>query len=57
MEGFELSMFEERCNKNRSELEPFLKKGIRLGFLNLVKDKVVPTTKGHLFLNELMLLI
>tara|TARA_B100000700_G_C14940380_1_gene806456 strand:+ start:125 stop:1156 length:1032 start_codon:yes stop_codon:yes gene_type:complete len=57
VEGFELSMFEERCNKNRSDLEPFIEKGISSGFLNLVKDKVVPTTKGHLFLNELMLLI
>ncbi len=54
--GFELSLFEDRCHQHRSKLKPFLSKALDKNLIEVKKDRVTPTKKGSLFLNELILL-
>ncbi len=54
--GFDLSLFEQRCHQHRSNLEPFLLKALDKNLIKVERGRVTPTEKGSLFLNELVLL-
>ena len=54
--GFDLSLFEQRCYQDRSNLGPFLAKALDKNLIKVENDRVIPTEKGSLFLNELILL-
>ena len=54
--GFDLSLFEQRCLQQRSNLTPFLSRAIEKNLIEVGEDRMSPTKKGSLFLNELVLL-
>ena len=54
--GFDLSLFEQRCHQNRSNLGPFLSAALAKDLILVEGDRVIPTERGSLFLNELVLL-
>ena len=54
--GFNLSLFEQRCHQNRSNLGPFLSAALGKDLIVVEGDRVIPTERGSLFLNELVLL-
>ena len=54
--GFDLSLFEQRCHQNRSNLGPFLSAALGKDLIVVEGDRVIPTERGSLFLNELVLL-
>ena len=56
IDGFELSLFEKRCHQHRSNLKPFLLRALEKNLIEVKRDRVTPTKKGSLFLNELVLL-
>ena len=55
--GFSLSLFRNTTGLTTKSLEPFLEKAIMEGFLTRNLDEIKPTTKGQLFLNDLLLLV
>jgi oxygen-independent coproporphyrinogen-3 oxidase len=55
--GFELSLFKETTGLNPRLLDPFLDEAISKGFLVRSKNQIVPTDKGRLFLNDLLMLV
>ena len=55
--GFDLSLFEETTGLSPRLLDPFLERGISKGFLVQSVNQIIPTEKGRLFLNDLLMLV
>ena len=55
--GFDLSLFTERTGLSTRLLDPFLERAIPKGFLVRNLDQIIPTEKGRLFLNDLLMLV
>ena len=55
--GFELSLFEETTGLSPRLLDAFLEQAIPEGFLVRRRDQIIPTEKGRLFLNDLLMLV
>jgi putative oxygen-independent coproporphyrinogen III oxidase len=55
--GFELSLFEETTGLSPGLLDSFLEQAIPKGFLVRSIDQIIPTEKGRLFLNDLLMLV
>ena len=56
-DGFDLSLFTETTGLSPRLLDPFLEQAIPKGFLVRTNDKIKPTDKGRLFLNDLLMLV
>lgn len=56
-EGFRLSLFEARTGLQAQVLDAFLEKAFSRDLLEIVGDRVQPTARGRMFLNELLLLV
>ncbi len=55
--GFDLSLFEETTGLSPRLLDAFLELAIPGGFLVRRRDQIIPTEKGRLFLNDLLMLV
>ncbi|MDA9679831.1 radical SAM family heme chaperone HemW [Gammaproteobacteria bacterium] len=55
--GFNLSLFTETTGLSPRLLDSFLDQAIPKGFLVRTIDQIVPTKKGRLFLNDLLMLV
>ncbi|MDE0988099.1 MAG: radical SAM family heme chaperone HemW [Pseudomonadales bacterium] len=55
--GFDLSLFEETTGLSPGLLDSFLEQAIPKGFLVQSINQIIPTEKGRLFLNDLLMLI
>ena len=55
--GFDLSLFEKTTGLSSGILDPFLEQAISRGFLNRKMNQIIPTEKGRLFLNDLLMLV
>jgi putative oxygen-independent coproporphyrinogen III oxidase len=55
--GFDLSLFTETTGLSPRLLDSFLEQAIAKGFLVRTIDQIIPTGKGRLFLNDLLLLV
>ena len=56
-EGFKLSLFEARTGLKAQVLDAFLEKATSRDLLEVVGDRIQPTARGRMFLNELLLLV
>ena len=55
--GFDLSLFEQTTGLSPRLLDPFLEQAISKGFLVKSINQIIPTEKGRLFLNDLLMLV
>ena len=55
--GFDLSLFEETTGLSPGLLDSFLEQAIPKGFLVQSINQIIPTEKGRLFLNDLLMLV
>ena len=52
--GFEKTLFQERTNLPLAKLNAILEKAINMGLLNITQEKIMPTTLGKRFLNDIL---
>ncbi|MBT5701742.1 MAG: radical SAM family heme chaperone HemW [Gammaproteobacteria bacterium] len=55
--GFDLSLFEKTTGLGSGLLDSFLEQAISRGFLVRKINQIIPTEKGRLFLNDLLMLV
>ncbi|MBL6690072.1 MAG: radical SAM family heme chaperone HemW [Pseudomonadales bacterium] len=55
-DGFDFALFERRTGLARQSLESFQEKALSRSLIELTADSIVPTERGRMFLNELLLL-
>jgi len=55
-DGFDLSLFETRTGLDRQSLERFREKALERGLIEVTTNHIMPTERGRMFLNELLLL-
>ena len=55
--GFDLSLFTKTTGLSPRLLDSFLEQAIPKGFLVRTIDQIIPTEKGRLFLNDLLILV
>ena len=56
-DGFNLSLFEQRCLMAPGRLMPFMERASGRGLIQMTDNRVLPTKLGRRFLNELLLLV
>ena len=55
-DGFDLDLFESRTGLERHALDNFQEKALHKGLITPTTESVIPTERGRIFLNELLLL-